>query len=79
MGVKALAESIILQSLEDLASPHHRKESIRFFAGDGFRVSAKMAGLNCSERKKILALSGCLTAAGKRRITEHKFAAAGSH
>lgn len=79
MGMRALAEGIILQSLEDLTTPDHRTESIRFFSGEGFRVSARMAGLSGSEKKSILALSSLLTAAGKRRFPEQKAAAGGTH
>ncbi len=79
MGLRALAESIILQSLKDLEDPDHREESIRFFAGEGFSVSAEMAGLGCIEKKKILALSGLLTVACKGRVPQQIFASGGSH
>jgi hypothetical protein len=54
MSVKSLAETVILQSLEDLFSDEDRKESIRFFRGQGFILSADIAGLGSSERQKIL-------------------------
>ncbi len=60
MGIRALGESIILQSLEDLASTRYRQESIYFFRGEGFRLSAEIAGLDVSEREKIIALSALI-------------------
>lgn len=56
MGVKALAESIILQSMEDLSDAHHRAESLEFFSGEGFRICAGMAGINPEDEVKLLTL-----------------------
>lgn len=56
MGVKALAESIILQSMEDLSDAHHRAESLEFFSGEGFRICAQMAGINPEDEVKLLTL-----------------------
>jgi hypothetical protein len=53
-GIKNLAEAVILQSLEDLWDPSHRIESIDFFNGDGYRIYAKLAGLNQPRSHKIL-------------------------
>ncbi len=66
MGIRALGESIILQSLEDLASPAHRQESIRFFSGEGFRLSAKIAGLGVPDIEKIIALSTLISPTAHR-------------
>ena len=60
MGIRALGESIILQSLEDLGSAEYRQESVIFFRGEGFRLSAEIAGLDVSEMKKIIDLSAII-------------------
>ena len=46
MNTKGLAESIILQSLEDLWSRNYRKDSENFFTGDTFCLCADIAELN---------------------------------
>ncbi len=56
MGVKALAESIILQSMEDISDAHHRAESLEFFSGEGFRICARMAGISSEDEVKLLDL-----------------------
>lgn len=56
MGVKALAEAIILQSMEDLSDTNHRAESLEFFAGEGFRICAQMAGMKPQAQVKVLEL-----------------------
>jgi hypothetical protein len=56
MGVKSLAESIILQSMEDLSDASHRAESLEFFSGEGFRICAQMAGMEADDQVKILEL-----------------------
>jgi hypothetical protein len=73
MGIRALGESIILQSLEDLASAEYRQDSICFFRGEGFRLSAEIAGLDVSEMKKIIDLSTLIPPAKTRvfrKVTE---------
>ncbi len=54
MGLKSLAESIILQSIEDLYNEKHREDSIKFFVGEGFLHCADIAGLKPAERSRIL-------------------------
>ncbi|MDP2168289.1 MAG: hypothetical protein Q8J64_08175 [Thermodesulfovibrionales bacterium] len=54
MGTKKLAEAIILQSMEDLWDRHHRAESMEFFFGEGFQTCARMAGMNPTEKLKVL-------------------------
>lgn len=56
MGVKSLAEAIILQSMEDLSDIRNRAESLEFFSGDGFRICAQMAGMSANDEVKILEL-----------------------
>jgi len=46
MSLKTLAKAIILQSLEDLWSPIHRKRSIQFLSGEGFRLASEIAGMS---------------------------------
>jgi hypothetical protein len=52
--LKNLAEAIILQSIEDLWSKTHQKESIEFFTGEGFRHCADMADMSVVDRLRII-------------------------
>jgi hypothetical protein len=54
MRLKALAEAVILQSIEDLWSNTNRRESIEFFEGEGFRHCADLAGMKVVERLKLV-------------------------
>jgi len=54
MGIKSLAEGIILQSIEDLWSSEHSKESLDFFSGGEFRSCAEMAGMSLLEQVRLL-------------------------
>ena len=56
MGLKGLAEGIILQSMEDLWDKHHKEDCIAFFKGKGFRDCAKMAGMTTSDQISLLNL-----------------------
>jgi hypothetical protein len=56
MGLKGLAEGIILQSIEDLWDKHHKDDCITFFKGKGFRDCAEMAGMTTSDQIKLLNL-----------------------
>jgi hypothetical protein len=56
MGLKGLAEGIILQSIEDLWSESHRGESIAFFTGKEFSVCAGLAEMNLPDQLKVLNL-----------------------
>lgn len=55
-NLKKLAEAIILQAIEDLWSRAHRKESIEFFKGEGFRQCADMAEISVVDRLRIIRL-----------------------
>lgn len=57
MGLRTLAEAVILQSLEDLSDVRYRTESIEFFSGTGFRMCAKMAGLDADGKVQLLGLA----------------------
>lgn len=56
MGIKTLAEAIILQSIEDLWDVRHRSESLEFFSGQNFRDCAKLAGINIDNKLRLLKL-----------------------
>ena len=56
MGLKALAEAIILQSADDFMDEYRQKEDIEFFGGEGFRICSEIAGMNHSEQCAFLGL-----------------------
>ncbi len=56
MGLRVLAEGIILQSIEDLWCENHRGESIAFFTSKEFGVCAGLAGMNLPDQLKVLNL-----------------------
>ncbi len=56
MGLRNLAEAVILQSLEDLLNSKYRKESKEFFEGEGFKIYAEIAGLTSEKKFRILHL-----------------------
>ena len=49
-----IAEAIILQAIEDLWNTVRRKESIEFFAGEGFAICARIAGMGLYEKLKLI-------------------------
>ena len=51
---KKLVEAIVLQAIEDLWSPVHKKASIKFFTGEGFVLCAKILGMGLYEKLKLL-------------------------
>ncbi len=56
MGLRGLAEGIILQAIEDLWSEKHRSECIAFFTGKEFSLCAELAGMNLPDQLKVLNL-----------------------
>ena len=58
MGLKSLAEAVILQSIEDYWSLTHRKQSIVFFKGEGFKVCSTIAELDAIKQIEILCFLG---------------------
>jgi hypothetical protein len=56
MGLKGLAEGIILQSIDDLWVKRHNEDCIAFFKGAGFSDCAKMAGMTTSDQIRLLNL-----------------------
>ena len=54
MGLKGLAEAIILQSIEDLWDDRLKEGCITFFKGKDFRACADAAGMNMTAQVKLL-------------------------
>jgi len=54
--LQPLAESVILQAMEDLWSRRDRKESIEFFQGSGFGLYAAIAGMGPYEKGVLLSI-----------------------
>jgi hypothetical protein len=54
METRALAEAIILQSIEDLWDEGHRKASISFFSSKHFSIVAELARMSSEERLILL-------------------------
>ncbi len=55
-SLTALAEAIILQSLEDLWSKTQKNKSLEFFTGEGFHICAEMAGMKIMDRIRLLGM-----------------------
>jgi hypothetical protein len=56
MAVKELAETVLLQSIEDLWDKKQRKECGTFFCSQGFSFWADAAGMTISDRRKVLSM-----------------------
>ncbi len=54
--IAALAEAIILQSMEDLWSKTQKNKSLDFFTNEGFHICAEMAGMKVMDRIRLLSL-----------------------
>ncbi len=52
----ALAEAVILQTLEDLWSKTHKEKSLAFFTTEGFHICADIAGMKIADRLRLLRL-----------------------
>jgi hypothetical protein len=55
-GVRALAEAIILQSIEDLCCEGQKSKQLNFFTGEGFNICSKIAGMNFYDQVSVLNL-----------------------
>ena len=55
-AVKALAEAVILQAIEDMWHEKDKSKRLSFFSGEGFRIYAKMAGMDFREWIELLNL-----------------------
>jgi len=53
VNTRGLAESIILQSFEDLWAKNYRKDSENFFTGDTFCLCAEIAGMSTLDQIKM--------------------------
>ncbi len=60
---RSLAEAIILQSIEDLWNPVCKKQSLKFFEGNGFEFYSGIAGISYI---KQLAMFRMLANAGRK-------------
>lgn len=56
MGIRNLAEAVILQSIEDLWDKSNKSDCLAFFKGEGFNIFARIAGIKFSDRMKLLRL-----------------------
>jgi hypothetical protein len=54
MGLKSLAEGIVVQSMEDLWDESLREDCILFFRSEEFRICAELAGIGLPEQVKLL-------------------------
>jgi hypothetical protein len=54
MGLKGLAEAIILQSIEDLWDDRLKEDCVTFFKGKDFRACAEAAGLSVTAQVRLL-------------------------
>jgi hypothetical protein len=54
MGVKALAEAIMLQAAEDFLKADRQEEDVLFFGGEGFRLCSEMAEMDYTEKCAFL-------------------------
>ncbi len=54
MGVKALAEAIMLQAAEDFLKADLQEEDVLFFGGEGFRLCSEMAEMDYTEKCAFL-------------------------
>ena len=61
---RSLAEAVILQSIEDLWNPAHKRGSLNFFKGNGFAFCTELAGISYI---KQLAMFRMLANAGRKK------------
>ncbi len=58
VGIRNLAESVILQSIEDYWTPEFMEESRVFFTSEAFTAYAKIAGLTPALKYNLLTILG---------------------
>lgn len=56
MGMKSLAEAIIMQSITDLWKEDERENCLKFFKGEDFSICAEMAGMGLSDQIELMTL-----------------------
>lgn len=54
MGLKGLAEAIILQSIADMWDDQLKEGCVTFFKGKDFRTCAEAAGMTVADQVKLL-------------------------
>ena len=80
LRLKNLSEAIIVQSVEDLWSPTHKKDSTDFFMGEGFRLASEMAGMSAVDRLRLLLmLRRCGQKVNKVNNKRHESRSGGIH
>jgi hypothetical protein len=52
--IKKLAETILMQSIEDLWNKEERSNCIDFFTGEGYRICSEIAGMSPNEKVEVL-------------------------
>jgi competence transcription factor ComK len=72
MGVKGLAEGIIMQSIEDLWNENLRDESIAFFKGKEFRICAEVARMSLDDQVKTLNLVRSIVDDGNEAVSRKR-------
>jgi len=60
MGLRELAEGIILQSIEDLSDQNLREDCITFFKGTDFITCAELAAMDVADQVKLLNIVKCI-------------------
>jgi len=58
MGMRALAEAIMLQAAEDFLREDRQEEDIVFFVGEGFRLCSEMAAMDHAAKCVFLDMIG---------------------
>jgi len=68
MGIKVLAEAIILQSIEDLWDEKQKEDSIRFFDEEGFSICAEIAGMGLFEQLRLYNMVNRITKSEGKKV-----------
>jgi hypothetical protein len=63
MGLKELAEGIILQSIEDLYNDDERQDCITFSGSNNFIICVEMAEIDTASQVRLFDLVKCVIAA----------------
>jgi hypothetical protein len=74
MGLKELAEGIILQSIEDLFDDDERPGCVALFRSKEFTICAEMAGMDVASQVRLLDLVKCMvTASVRHQDPDHSY------
>jgi hypothetical protein len=77
MGTRALAEAVIMQSICDLWKPDQKRDSIKFFKGMWFDRYSFLAGMESSEKNRLIRiLAGAAKAENLSKLESRREAAA---